>query len=387
MALNDSLDISYQTIYAELVQRSLDETFASEFSSNGRFVAVDVKGKKYWYFDTPRPGGGPQERRYVGPTDDPEITRRVEAFKDLKADIKTRRSFVSTLTRQAHLPRPPIVTGNVVEALAKAGFFRLRGVLVGTVAYQCYSAILARRLDSAIMQTGDADFAQFHDVSVAVGDSLPPILEVLRTVDPTFREIPSQTDGRFSTQFVSRDKFKVEFLTPNRGSADNDGKPVTMPALGGAAAFPLRFLDYLIYQPVRALLLHGAGVPVVIPAPERYAVHKLIVASRRIKERDMTVKSAKDRLQARAIFDAMIRNRQHAELGAAYMEAWDRGDSWREAITQSVSSYDERTRTYLREELAKAVTGLGADPAEYELAERPVSDEIVEATSVPGKRT
>ena len=387
MALNDSLDISYQTIYAELVQRSLDETFASEFSSNGRFVAVDVKGKKYWYFDTPRPGGGPQERRYVGPTDDPEITRRVEAFKDLKADIKTRRSLVSTLTRQAHLPRPPIVTGNVVEALAKAGFFRLRGVLVGTVAYQCYSAILARRLDSAIMQTGDADFAQFQDVSVAVGDSLPPILEVLRAVDPTFREIPSQTDGRFSTQFVSRDKFKVEFLTPNRGSADNDGKPVTMPALGGAAAFPLRFLDYLIYQPVRALLLHGAGVPVVIPAPERYAVHKLIVASRRIKERDMAVKSAKDRLQARAIFDAMIRNRQHAELGAAYMEAWDRGDSWREAITQSVSSYDERTRTYLREELAKAVTGLDADPAEYELAERPVSDETVEATSVPGKRT
>jgi hypothetical protein len=33
------------------------------------------------------------------------------------------------------------------------------------------------------------------------------------------------------------------------------------------------------------------------------------------------------------------------------------------------------------------VTGLGADPAEYELAERPVSDETVEATSVPGKRT
>jgi hypothetical protein len=262
----------------------------------------------------------------------------------------------------------------------------LRGVLVGTVAYQCYSAILARRLDSAIMQTGDADFAQFQDVSVAVGDSLPPILAVLRTVDPTFREIPSQTDGRFSTQFVSRNKFKVEFLTPNRGSADNNGKPVKMPALGGAAAFPLRFLDYLIYQPVRTLLLHGAGVPVVIPAPERYAVHKLIVASRRIKERDMAVKSAKDRLQARAIFDAMIRNRQHAELGAAYMEAWDRGDSWREAIRQSVSSYDERTQTYLREELRKAVTGLGADPAEYELAERPVPDQTVEG-ALPGRRS
>ena len=101
----------------------------------------------------------------------------------------------------------------------------------------------------------------------------------------------------------------------------------------------------------------------------------------------MAIKSAKDRLQARSIFDAMIKNRQHAELGAAYMEAWDRGDSWREAIRQSLSSYDERTRTYLREEVAKAVTDLGADPAEYELAARPVSDKPVEATPAPGRRS
>jgi hypothetical protein len=45
------------------------------------------------------------------------------------------------------------------------------------------------------MQTGDADFAQFHEISVAVGDTLPPILDVLHRVDPTFREVP---DGRVS---------------------------------------------------------------------------------------------------------------------------------------------------------------------------------------------
>jgi hypothetical protein len=55
-------------------------------------------------------------------------------------------------------------------------------------------------------------------------------------------------------QFVSSDNFKVEFLTPNQWSDDQAGKPVPMPALGGAAAFPLRFLDYLIYgaHPCRA---------------------------------------------------------------------------------------------------------------------------------------
>ena len=246
MTVFPALDISYQTLYSELVQRSLDDSFTSEFSTDGRFVAVEVKRKKYWYFDTPNPEGGAQKRRYVGPVDDPEITKRVESFKDLKADLKGRRRLVAILTREAYLPRPLRMSGQVVEELANAGFFRLRGVLIGTVAYQCYPGVLGRRLDASAMQTGDADFVQFHEISVAVGDTLPPILDVLHRIDPTFREVPSQTDSRFSTQFVSGDKFKVEFLTPNRGPDDISGKPVQMPALGGAAAFPLRFLDFLI---------------------------------------------------------------------------------------------------------------------------------------------
>ncbi|MBR0801684.1 hypothetical protein JQ615_40770 [Bradyrhizobium jicamae] len=368
------LDITYQTLYSELVQRCLDESFTSEFSANGRFVAVAVKDKKYWYFDTPKLEGGGQNRRYVGPVDDPEITKRVEAFKDLKAGLKGRRRLVSTLIREAYLPRPLPMAGQVVEQLAKAGFFRMRGLLVGTVAYQCYSAVLGRRLDAVAMQTGDADFAQFHAISVAIKDSMPPILEVLREVDRTFREISSQADGRASTQFVSRDNFKVEFLTPNQWSDDQAGKPVTMPALGGASAFPLRFLDYLIYEPVRAVLLHGAGVPVLVPSPERYAIHKLIVGSRRKLDRDGTAKSAKDRLQARSIIEAMIENRQHVDVASAFMEAWDRGDQWKAAIRTSIATYDDGFRRSLRTELGNCVTELGFDPTKYDLADKPKDD-------------
>jgi hypothetical protein len=371
MATKPRLDITYQTLYSELVQRSLDESFTSEFSPNGRFVAVEVKGKKYWYFDTPKREGGGQDRRYVGPVDDGEITKRVEAFKDLKADLKGRRRLVSTLTREASLSRPLSMTGQVVEELAKAGFFRLRGVLVGTVAYQCYSAVLGRRLEAVAMQTGDVDFAQFHEISVAIKDSMPPILEVLRKVDPTFREVPSQADGRVSTQFVSRDKFKVEFLTPNQWSDDQVGKPVPMPALGGAAAFPLRFLDFLINEPIRAVLLHGAGVPVLVPSPERYAIHKLIIGSRRKGDRDATAKSFKDRLQARSISEAMIANRQHADLASAFMEAWNRGDHWRAEIRTSIATYDDDFQSSIRADLAKGIAELGSDPADYDLADKP----------------
>ena len=107
----------------------------------------------------------------------------------------------------------------------------------------------------------------------------------------------------------------MEFLTPNRWSDDQAAKPVPMPALRGAAAFLLRFLDCLIYQPIRAELLHGAGVPV--PSQERYTIHKLIVGSRRKENCVATAKSSKDRLQARSIIEAMIANRQHANLVSA----------------------------------------------------------------------
>ncbi|MBL3684601.1 hypothetical protein F2981_18290 (plasmid) [Sinorhizobium meliloti] len=44
------------------------------------------------------------------------------------------------------------------------------------------------------MLTADADFAQFYsDFAVAVDDQVPPMLETLKKVDPTFREIPHQS--------------------------------------------------------------------------------------------------------------------------------------------------------------------------------------------------
>ncbi len=38
-----------------------------------------------------------------------------------------------------------------------------------------------------------------------------------------------------------------------------------MPSLGGAVAEPLRFLDFLIHEPVRAVLLYKGGIPVLVP--------------------------------------------------------------------------------------------------------------------------
>ncbi|MFX7507365.1 GSU2403 family nucleotidyltransferase fold protein, partial [Acinetobacter baumannii] len=65
----------------------------------------------------------------------------------------------------AGMPRPPVVMGRIIEALAKAGVFRLRSVLIGTAAYQTYPAVLGFRISQSAAITGDVDIAQFPSIS------------------------------------------------------------------------------------------------------------------------------------------------------------------------------------------------------------------------------
>ena len=360
------LDLSYRTLFAELLQRSLDASFQAEFPLEARFVEVPVKGRSYWYLDQPE--NGKIQRTYVGPKEDEEISRRVAAFRALKNDLRSRRKLVSTLTREAGLPVPDRFVGDVVEALANAGLFRLRAVLIGTVAFQTYAGLLGVRLPNAALQTGDADFAQFHSISTAVGDSLPPVLDVLQAIDPTFREVPHQTVGRRSTAFMNEARFRVEFLTPNRGSSDHDRQAAAMPALGGAFAQPLRFLDFLIFEPVRSLLLHKSGVPVVVPSPERYAVHKLIVATRRRADEDGASKRSKDIVQVDRLIEALAQTRHQSDLALAYDEAWNRGPAWRDALKQGLSYLPSRRGEEVRSVLAEGLKEIGEDPVKRGVA-------------------
>jgi hypothetical protein len=224
------------------------------------------------------------------------------------------------------------MSGDVVEALAAGGLFRHRGVLIGTVAFQTYSGILGVRLPRAAILTGDTDVAQDYAISSEVNDSLSPILDLLQGVDPSFRAVPHRSGGAASSAFATKDGYRVEFLTSNRGSDDDIDHPAKMPALGSAIADPLRFLDFLIRDPVRTILQHQSGVPVTVPDPSRYAVHKLIVASRRHTDGQGAVKRDKDIRQAALLFEALQQTRRASDLALVYNEAWERGPAWQEGI-------------------------------------------------------
>jgi hypothetical protein len=325
--------IVMQTTYAELVQRCATTAFEDAFPEDGAFVSKEIKGNRYWYFQQSVSDGRAQ--KYVGP-ETPELLKQISTHKQARNDERGRRALVSTLVRTYGLPRPIPEISSVIAALAKAGVFRSHGVLVGTAAYQTYSAMLGAKLPLSTQQTGDVDIAQFEYISVAVGDKTPPVLEVLKEVDETFRALPHVHSDQNVTSYRANGGLGVDFLTPNEGP-DTDA-PQRLPALQ-TDADPLRFLGFLIREPEPAVVLQGAGIYVTVPAPERYAVHKLIVSRRR---KPGAAKQQKDIQQSAALLELLAQKRPF-ELKTVWKEAY-RGKTWRLLLGEGLSQLPAATR-------------------------------------------
>jgi len=90
----------------------------------------------------------------------------------------------------------------------------------------------------------------------------------------------------------------------------------------------------LIADPIYAAALYREGVLVQIPRPERFAIHKLIVADRRRDGAD-TDKAFKDRKQAAWLIENMAEDRP-ADVWEAYQDAMARGPKWRDGIGRSL---------------------------------------------------
>lgn len=316
------LPLTVQTTYADLLAR-LQEDAVLELG--GTPVLRERSERKYWYA-VQRMADRTVER-YIGP-DTKEVRARVGQAEKAKGDLKQRekqRGGLVRMCREGGLPRVDAQTGKVLFALSKAGIFRLRGVIVGTHAFRCYPGLLGAGVSEAHAVTEDIDVAAFHSVSIALDDRLDPALaEALKRIGPfvarpgLHRQPTAWRDGESGVL--------VELLTPNEGP-DRD-EPLELPALG-AYALPLRFLDYLIHEPVQAVALYRSGVLINVPRPARYAVHKLIVATRR--DSSAAAKATKDIEQSAALIRVLAEDRPD-ELEDAFVEARERGPAWREAV-------------------------------------------------------
>ena len=331
------LPLAIQTNYAEL----LDQLRIAEFGVYGadvQFRLKTIKGRGYWYARSPTNAEGGRTERYLGP-DTPELRTVIEGDRNVAVSTEGRRRIVKALLA-AGLSGPDPISGAVARALAEAGVFRLRGVLVGTVAFQAYAAGLGVILPNAALRTGDLDIAQDYGVSLALDDATDkPMLDILLAANPNFRSVPSLDSPLSGKAFALPGGFRVDLLTTNRGSERLTSR---LRALNTDAA-PLRFMDFLLRDNVEAALLHDDGVLVRVPTPARFAVHKLLISRKRPP---MSGKSPKDLLQAQTLIEALAEIDPFA-LREAWREARERGPKWRELLDQAGAMLEPSARAAL----------------------------------------
>lgn len=338
MAASNDISIAVQSMYAELVERAWTGNLADLTSTGGSPYAREERGRKYWYWQHATKNGERPSAVYVGRDD--ELTRtRLEALSDHSDNLRQRRDMVRSL-RAARLPVPDRMSGDILASMAQAGVFQLRAVVVGSVAFQVYPALLGTRIPATLSRTGDLDVGQFQTIAIAVADRIENDLEaVLKKVDTRFEAVPDMMDGRRTMRYALRkgreELFSVDILCPMRGPETS--RIGRLPAIRSDAQM-LRYLDYLLYQEVNAVVLHGAGIPVNVPDPSRYALHKLIVAQMRRRDDPRSqIKSRKDLDQAAALIRILAKARPD-DLRDLWAEMCDRGPAWRDKALRSLAT-------------------------------------------------
>lgn len=315
------------TAYADLL-RLHKETAASELM--GKVERKERNGRVYLY-DRYRIGDKVRSR-YIGEAT-PETEARLARAEALRAEADSRQKAMGRLVRVLRAEGYRSLdagTGSLLSALARIGVFRLGGTLVGTMAFRLYEGELGVRMDNAILaQTGDIDIASFERLSVALGDQVTePVAEVLSKL--SFTAVPTLDRRKVWKWRDSTSETMVEFLTPAFGEEGLRDLPAI-----GVSALALRYLNYLIAEPVQAVALYRSGVLVQIPRPERFAIHKMIVADRRRDGSD-SLKAEKDRAQAAFLIEVLAETRPD-DLGEAWGEARDRGKAWRARIDSTLA--------------------------------------------------
>jgi hypothetical protein len=315
------LPLSAQTAYAELLdQARAAELHRSVRHLNGSFASKTVKGREYWYFAY-RDIDGAVRQLYVGPNDE-RVRSLIARFRDTAPrPLAPMAKAAVALGCAATVPKQ----FRIVRRLAEYGFFRAGGVLIGTHAFVCLGNALGVRFNDAAA-TLDVDFAHAgSNISVALpGNVRVDVQKAVDSLEMGFLPITELQGGKGTTYLNPADpELRLDFLTPMvRGSA----KVARIPNLN-VALQPLKFMEFSLENVAQAALLAREGAVLVnVPAPARFAVHKLIVYGER--SGSFRTKANKDLLQAAALVEYLATNRPD-ELRKAWRDACSRGAGWK----------------------------------------------------------
>jgi hypothetical protein len=245
--------------------------------SPGSIVVRERAGRGYWYWRYYALDGKEREQS-LGPVGDGEADAR-------KAALAARIGTANQLAKDANMLRrqgycsADNSTSVTLATLYNAGVFRTGAMLVGAHAYGALLNTLGVK-PRRNYATEDIDLARYAPIQLA---AVPAggLLEILRRTGLPFFEVPELDSRRPSTAYLQRGtKLKVDLLVPSKGSAYGS---VRVPELK-AHATALPFLGFLLAEQLdTAVLSRDRVIPLKVPRPERYCVHKLVVSQLRAK--------------------------------------------------------------------------------------------------------
>jgi hypothetical protein len=315
--------VASSTAYAQLHTAALGIEFDRDVSHlNGSFGTKTVHDSLQWYFSF-RDVDQRVRQLYVGP-DTEEVRQLVQRARaaqpkqQLRPLARAAGALGCIPAQRKHL--------SVILRLNEYGFFRAGGVLVGTHAFLAYANQLGVRWRGS-EQTADVDFAHTgRNISIALPSTVRATPHsALMAMEEGFLPLV-QYRGAAGASYRHRDEpeFQIDFLTPKTGRSD---EPIMVDSLD-VALQPLRFMEFSLEGVQQATLFDPAGraVVVTLPAPQRYAIHKLLVIGERSGA--FKAKAAKDVAQAASLIE-FFRDTDPEAVREAWEDALGRGPGWR----------------------------------------------------------
>lgn len=192
-------------------------------------------------------------------------------------------------------------------------------VVVGSWAIYLYTEYFKSADYYSTIRTRDVDLL------IQVPSGIPAKVNFKEMIeDPGFVEEFARDEGY--TRYSHPDLI-IEFLMKEKGRGFS--RPPYIEKLG-VTPQPLRFLDLLESGRIE-ISFNGMSVPV--PHPANFALHKLLIASRR----NESYKSENDRIQALKLIDHLVDNGEAVSLVSVYRSL---PAKWRKVVTAELKALE-----------------------------------------------
>ncbi len=220
-------------------------------------------------------------------------TARLHELKELYRREKDRLCKLNGILIKTGIFAVNGLPGRILNLLASEGIISEHGMLTGTFAFFAYQAALGFSLKGNLTRTSDIDLVRPPEMQILTENiNLSQILNRLK-----IPYVPDGPGGKI-VRYVFHDGFKVEILFPHLKGRPQDTVPPGRSGFSDTGAQELKFFRPLLKNPIRTVLISRKGpLPVTVPDPVRFLLHKLVVSGLR----NQPSKALKDIVQAEII--------------------------------------------------------------------------------------